>query len=74
MSDRCFNSPTMYHKPGAIHFTLKDRTEFIRACRYCSKVFPYSVIRNSVGTPKIKRRALNRMKVDLNLNEANGDW
>lgn len=47
--DRCYNSPTMYHKPGAIHFINDQRTEFIRGCRYCKTLFPYKLEHTATG-------------------------
>lgn len=49
VDSRCYGSPTMYHKPGAIHFINKERTEFIRGCRYCKRVFDYLIERTPTG-------------------------
>lgn len=53
--DRCYSSPTMYHKPGAIHFTNTARTAFIRGCRYCNEVFSY-LITHGDGPPIVTRQ------------------
>ena len=53
VDSRCYSSPTMYHKPGAIHFINKAHTEFVRGCRYCEVNFSYVIRRNTEGDPVI---------------------
>lgn len=54
-SDFCYNAPSKYHKPGAIHFTNKERTEFVRGCRYCDYVFTYNLDHTESGKLKSTR-------------------
>ena len=46
VGERCPNAPLplQYHKLGRIHFLdPEDRSQFVRACRYCSRVMTYTV-------------------------------
>lgn len=55
--DYCVNAPNKYHKPGAIHFTNKERTEFIRGCRYCDWVMDYRIECEASGKLRSTRKA-----------------
>lgn len=55
-SDYCANAPNKYHKPGAIHFTNKARTEFIRGCRYCEWVMDYRIETEPSGSLRSTRK------------------